>query len=74
MPTETEKAAMKAREAVRARTVREQEMREQTEAFDRLGLPVADAEDVERTVAYLEALDEERDALAAFRDSLVPPP
>lgn len=64
---------MKVREYVRARAAREAEMREGTEAFDELGLPVADAEDVERTIAYLEALDNEQQAIRAFRDSLLPP-
>jgi hypothetical protein len=70
--TAAERAGMRVREELRRLRVREEEMRELTEHYNSHELPIPDSEDVERTVAYLEARDQLEEAIRDFRAALLP--
>jgi hypothetical protein len=73
MPGGTETAAARVRECMRRLQAREADMREWRPVADDEAMPDPSMEDVERTVAWLDAKEELDQAVEAFRDSVLPP-
>lgn len=73
MPGKTEDAAARVRERFRALRSREQEMREWRPLAEDEEMPEASMDDVERTVAWLDAKEELDQAVKVFQDSVLPP-